>query len=192
MSRCGSSMTSQDVIHSVLCAGVPREAGRAAGAIHTALVHRDQARDLSPVLHAILRHRSRAHEGRARRDDAPREYARWLAGQRPRGDDVACAGRRLCSARSAARLSRRAMPRCTRRRSPVSMARTVRSGRRPTAMADDALHPRHASCCRRAAMVAGYPPIMPSYSRPASATTRCSRSSPISNRLQRAGGGDRR
>ena len=49
------TMTTEDVIHSFLRAGVSREARRCSGTLFATLVHADQGRRLSPVLRGILR-----------------------------------------------------------------------------------------------------------------------------------------
>ena len=51
-------MGSEDVIHSYLHPGVPREGGRHAGPLQHAVVHGHQAGHLPPVLRRVLRHRS--------------------------------------------------------------------------------------------------------------------------------------
>ena len=65
----------------VFRARVSHQAGRAAGALHPRLVQRHQDRDLSPVVHAALRHRTRPHDRRDRRHAAPgfRPLARGAA-----------------------------------------------------------------------------------------------------------------
>jgi hypothetical protein len=54
----------------LLRAELPREAGCVTGAIHNAVVYADTGRHISFVLRGILRHRSRAHARRHRRDAA--------------------------------------------------------------------------------------------------------------------------
>ena len=87
------TIISQDVFHSFSIPGVPREARGYSGPLHDGLVRSHDARHLSPVLHAILRHEPLGDDRRSGGDDAGRLQA-WLAGSTS-GNSLAQDGERL-------------------------------------------------------------------------------------------------
>ena len=170
-------MTSQDVIHSFFVPAVPHQAGRASRPLYADMVPGHEARHVSSVLHAALRHGARAH-GRRRRGHDPGDYARWSAAQ-PRSRRIAREGEALfrslgCSG-CHARIERpRAAARRPLRQTGASVGWANRGGgRRLHPQFDPAACPRHRGRLRQ---------HHAEHCRAWSATTKSSRSPPTSAR----------
>ena len=96
-----------------LRAGVPHQAGRAAGPLHDAVVHATRAGELPSVLRRVLRHRSLAHDRAVAVLSKP-AFAHWLRAAARRRLAAEHARRASCFSSSAAAAATSPRPRSSR------------------------------------------------------------------------------
>ena len=148
-------MASQDVIHSFLHSGVPRQARRAAGPYQEIWFEAAQGRRLPSFLRGILRHRSFPHDRPDRGDGAAPDSKQWLARQDVDGT-LASEGAESVPSIRLQRLPRRRRRRCARRRSQGFTASRCRLQRRQRSGVADERYIRDSILKPRTQIAAGY------------------------------------